>query len=314
MAASDSATIEVEGHRLPLSNLAKVLYPVESTTKGEVIDHYAAVAPVLLPHLAGRPCTRKRWPNGVSGGSFFEKNVPRGTPDWVRTVRLASPGSTRDREIVEYVVVDDLATLLWGANLAALELHVPQWRLTTDDTPGPPDRLVVDLDPGPPADIVSCARVAVVVRELLAADGLAGFPCTSGSKGMQLYVPVRVHGADEVTRYAGALARRTRERIPAEIVATMARAGRPGKVYVDHGQNNPSKTTITPYSLRGRELARVATPLRWDEVAAAAAGGVTAAQLSFTSAEVRDRVERDGDLLAALLDPAAAGRLPGAAT
>ncbi len=312
MAATDSATIEVDGHRLALSNLAKVLYPAEGMTKGAVIDHYAAVSPALLPHLAGRPCTRKRWPNGVAGGTFFEKNVPRGTPDWVRTVRLASPGSTRDREIVEYVVVDDLATLLWGANLAALELHVPQWRLAADDTPGPPDRLVVDLDPGPPADIVSCARVALVVRDLLTDDGLTGFPCTSGSKGMQLYVPVRVAGADEVVSYAESLARRARERLPAEIVATMARAGRPGKVYVDHGQNNPAKTTITPYSLRGRELPRVATPLTWDEVAGA--DGSTVAALSFTSAQVRERLDRHGDLLAPLLDPGAAGVLPVAST
>ncbi len=253
----------------------------------------------------------------MAGSSFFEKNAPRGTPDWVRTVRLASPGSTRDREVVEYVVVDELATLLWGANLAALELHVPQWRLGPDDEPAGPDRLVVDLDPGPPADIVSCARVALVVRELLGSDGLACLPSTSGSKGLQLYVPIRDAVPAAVQRYAESLARRTRERLPDDIVATMARAGRPGRVYVDHGQNNPSKTTISPYSLRGREVARVATPLDWDEVAAAAAGGTaaaaggTAAALSFTSAQVRDRVARHGDLLAPLLDPAAARPLPG---
>ena len=310
MAAADSATLEVDGHRLALSNLAKVLYPADGTTKGAVLDHYAALAPVLLPHLAGRPCTRKRWPNGVAGSSFFEKNAPRGTPDWVRTVQLASPGSTRDREVVEYVVVDDLATLLWGANLAALELHVPQWRLGPDDEPAGPDRMVVDLDPGPPADIISCARVALVVRELLGSDGLACLPSTSGSKGLQLYVPVRDAAPAAVQRYAESLARRTRERLPDDIVATMARAGRPGRVYVDHGQNNPSKTTISPYSLRGREVARVATPLDWDEVAVAAAGGTPEA-LSFTSAQVRDRVARHGDLLAQLLDPAAARPLPG---
>lgn len=303
----DRATIEVDGRKLAVTNLAKVLYPVDGTTKGAVLDHYAAVAPVLLPHLRDRPCTRKRWPNGVEQPSFFEKNAPRGTPDWVRTVRLDSPGSTRDREVVDYVVVDGLASLLWCANLAALELHVPQWRLTRDDRPAAPDRLVVDLDPGPPADITACARVALVVRELLADDGLTGYPSTSGSKGLQLYVPVRVRSVDRVQRYAAALAERVTARLPAETVPTMTRAARAGRIYVDHGQNHPGKTTISPYSLRGRERARVATPLHWSEVETAE----TAEQLSFTSAEVRDRVARDGDLLAPLLDPAAAARLPG---
>lgn len=310
MPAADRTTIDVEGHRLSLSNLAKVLYPAEGTTKGAVLDHYAAVAPALLPVLADRPCTRKRWPNGVAGPSFFEKNAPRGTPSWVRTARLDSPGSTREDEIVEYVVVDGLATLLWCANLAALELHVPQWRLTRGDGRAAPDRLVVDLDPGPPADITTCARVAVVVRELLDDDGLTAFPCTSGSKGMQLYVPVRVRSADRVRDYAAGLAARARDRLPELIVATMTRAQRPGRVYVDHGQNHPGKTTIAPYSLRGREVARVATPLHWAEVESAAEDGADAGTLSFTSAQVRQRLAADGDLLAPLGDRSVARRLP----
>jgi bifunctional non-homologous end joining protein LigD len=302
----DRATIDVEGRAVGVTNLGKVLYPADGTTKGAVLDHYAALAPVLLPHLRDRPCTRIRWPNGVEQPSFYEKNAPRGTPDWVRTVRLDSPGSTRDREVIDYVVVDDLATLIWSANLAALELHVPQWRLTRDDRPAAPDRLVVDLDPGPPADIVTCARVALVVRELLDDDGLTAFPCTSGSKGMQLYVPVRVRSVERVQRYAARLAERVSARLPADTVPTMTRAARAGKIYVDHGQNHPGKTTISPYSLRGRERARVATPLAWSELTDVG----SAEALTFTSAQVRERVARDGDLLAPLLGPTAAGRLP----
>ncbi len=298
--------VEVDGRPLVLSNLDKVLYPDEHLTKAEVLDYYRRVAPTLLPHLAGRPCTRKRWPDGVTGPSFFEKNSPRGTPDWVRTVELDSPGSSRASEIVRYVLVDDVATLLWSANLAGLELHVPQWRLTPDRTPGAPDRLVIDLDPGPPADVVDCARVALAVRDLLEPIGVTVVPCTSGSKGMQLYVPVRTRSADQTRALAADLGRAVGRRLPGLMTPTMTRSERPGRVYLDHGQNHPAKTTISPYSLRGREPARVATPLHWDEVAAAR----TVADLSFSPAQVVQRLSTAGDLFAPLLDPELAVALP----
>ena len=304
--AGTRVEVEVEGRRLSLSNLDKVLYPDEHLTKADVLEHYRVVAPTMLPHLAGRPCTRKRWPDGVAGPAFYEKNAPRGTPDWVRTVPLDSPGSTRASEIVTYVVVDDLPTLLWSANLAGLEHHVPQWRLTARDLPGSPDRLVVDLDPGPPADVVDCARVALVVRELLVPLGLTVVACTSGSKGMQLYVPVRTRSADRVRAFAADLARAVGERLPGLMTPVMTRRERPGRVYLDHGQNHPGKTTISPYSLRGREPARVATPLEWSEVEAA----TTASDLSFGPAQVASRLESLGDLAAPLLDRDAARTLP----
>lgn len=304
--AGSRVQVEVDGRSLSLSNLDKVLYPDERFTKAGVLEHYRRVAPVLLPHLAGRPCTRKRWADGVAGPAFFEKNAPRGTPDWVRTVELDSPGSTRGSEVVRYVVVEDLATLLWGANLAALELHVPQWRVTGDGAPRPPDRMVVDLDPGPPADVATCARVALVVREVLEAHGMTVVPCTSGSKGMQLYVPVRARSVDRVRAVAAALAQLVGAQLPELMAPVMARRERPGRVYLDHGQNHPGKTTITPYSLRGREPLRVATPLRWDEVAAAR----TAADLAFGPEQVADRLDRHGDLAAPLLDRSLAHALP----
>lgn len=304
--AGTRVEVEVEGRRLSLSNLDKVLYPDEQLTKADVLEHYRVVAPVLLPHLAGRPCTRKRWPDGVAGPAFYEKNAPRGTPEWVRTAALDSPGSTRASEIVTYVVMDDLPTLLWSANLAGLELHVPQWRLGSRGLPGPPDRLVVDLDPGRPADVVDCARVALVVRDLLVPLGLTLVPCTSGSKGMQLYVPVRTRSADRVRVFAADLARAVGERLPDLMTPVMSRRERPGRVYLDHGQNHPGKTTISPYSLRGGEPARVATPLAWEEVEAA----TTAGDLSFGPGQVASRLDARGDLAAPLLDRDAARALP----
>ena len=185
--AAPKTTVEVDGRKLGLSNLDKVLYPESGTTKAEVIDYYTRIAPFLLPHLADRPLTRKRWPDGVTAGSFFEKNAPRGTPRWVRTVTLPSPGSSRDRETVTYVVCNDLPTVVWLATLAVLEMHVPQWRVH-GERPQNPDRLVVDLDPGAPATVIECCQVALLLAETLADDGLLAYPKTSGSKGMQMYV------------------------------------------------------------------------------------------------------------------------------
>ena len=184
------ALVELDGHVLRLRNLDKVLYPSEGTTKAQILDYYARVAPVLLPHLAQRPVSRFRWPDGVEAGSFVEKELPRGTPEWVQRVTVDSPGSTRGHEKVTYPLVDSLATLTWLINLAALELHVPQWQVGPRGAVRGPDRLVVDLDPGAPAGLAECAEVALLVRERLADDGLQPVPVTSGSKGMQLYAPV----------------------------------------------------------------------------------------------------------------------------
>ncbi|HET6917838.1 MAG TPA: hypothetical protein VFI46_00060, partial [Jiangellaceae bacterium] len=187
--ATQKVIVQVNGRKLGLSNLDKVLYPESGTAKAEVVDYYTRIAPVLVPHLADRPLTRKRWPDGVAAASFFEKNAPRGTPQWVRTVTLPSPGSTRDRETVTYVICDDLPTLVWLANLAVLEMHVPQWRVD-GERPLNPDRLVVDLDPGPPATVIECCQVALLLAQALGDHGLLAYPKTSGSKGMQMYVPL----------------------------------------------------------------------------------------------------------------------------
>ena len=293
---SASTRVHVDGRVLTLSNLDKVLYPETGFTKGEVIDYYSRIAPVLLPRIASRPLTRKRWPDGVEGQPFFEKNVPRGTPEWVRTVTIASPGSTRGSEEVEYVVADDLPTLVWLANLAALELHVPQWRVGPRGGVRRPDLLVVDLDPGPPADIVRCCEVALLLRELLDADGLRAWAKTSGGKGMQLYVPLAETSGDATTAYAKEFAEKLARDRPDLVVASMRKSLRPGKVFLDWSQNNPAKTTIAAYSLRGRSRPTVSTPLTWEEVEACE----DAADLVFGPDQVLDRVAEIGDLVADL--------------
>ncbi len=292
---AEDVRVEVEGHVLKLTNLAKVLYPQPGFTKGEVIDYYTRIAPVLLPHLAGRPLTVKRYPNGVAGTFFFEKNAASGTPDWVRLVTLPVPGSTKNRETIDYVVVEELGTLVWLANLAALELHVPQWRIAPgEDTPRG-DLIVFDLDPGAPASIVECCEVALLLKAELEADGLTAFAKTSGSKGMQLTAPVSVDSPARTSPYARALAERLERQRPDLVVSRMTKALRPGKVLVDWSQNNPAKTTVAPYSLRAKEQPTVSTPLTWDEVAAGA-------PLSFTSEHVLERVTDLGDLFAGTLD------------
>jgi bifunctional non-homologous end joining protein LigD len=295
VAGADQA-VEVEGRRIVLRNLDKVLYPAEGTAKAQVIDYYARVAAVLLPHLADRPVSRFRWPDGVAASMFVEKEVPRGTPDWVRRVTVDSPGSSRGHDRVTYPLVDSLASLTWLVNLAALELHVPQWQVGPRGGLRPPDRLVVDLDPGPPAGLAECAEVALLVRERLADDGLDPLPVTSGSKGMQLYAPVSGRQDSDVLReYARRLAEGLARDRPDLVVSNMAKALRPGKVLLDWSQNHGKKTTISPYSLRGRERADVAAPRTWAEVEDAGA----LAQLHHT--EVLRRVEERGDLAAPLL-------------
>lgn len=289
--------VEIEGRRLRLSNLDKVLYPQAEFTKGEVIDYYVRVAPVLLPHIRNRPLTLKRYPDGVERNSFFEKDVSRHAPEWVRTVRIDTPGSSRGSEYSDYALVQDLPTLVWVAHLASLELHVPQWTVGPRDGRRNPDLLVFDLDPGAPATIVECCRVAVRLREVLEADGLAVRAKTSGSKGLQLYSPVRTNSPERTSQYAKAVAEALAREQPDLIVSRMAKNLRPGKVFIDWSQNNPKKTTVAPYSLRARPAPTVSTPLTWQEVA----GVRHASDVVFTAADVLARVEEFGDLFEPLL-------------
>ena len=292
--SSEKVRVKIGEHQLTLSNLDKVLYPQTGFAKGEVIDYYSRIAPVLLPHLADRPLTVKRYPNGVDGKFFFEKNAARGTPDWVRTVTLPVPGSTMKRETIDFVVVDSLPSLVRLANLAALELHVPQWRLPSDGGAPVTDLIVFDLDPGPPASIVECCEVAVLLRSMAAEDGLTLFPKTSGSKGMQLSGPILVDDHEVPSQYALGLAQRLEKQRPDLVVSRMTKTLRPGKIFVDWSQNNAAKTTVAPYSLRARESPTVSTPLTWDEVESGRA-------LQFTAGEVLARVDRLGDLYAGTL-------------
>ncbi len=288
--------MQVGERQLTLSNLEKVLYPRHGFTKGEVLDYYTRIAPVLLPHIRDRAMTFVRFPDGVGGGSFFEKDVSRHAPDWVRTARLAVGGRGQEPEIVEYPLLNDLPALVWAANLAALELHVHQWTVGPGDERSTPDRLVFDLDPGPGATVVDCCRVAERLHEVLVPDGLTPVAKTSGSKGMQLYAGVVTTDAAEPSRYAKALAERLAAETPDLVVARMTKNLRPGKVFIDWSQNNPYKTTVAPYSLRGRDEPTVSAPVTWDEVRACR--HVT--HLRFTAGEVLRRVEDLGDLFADL--------------
>jgi bifunctional non-homologous end joining protein LigD len=290
----DRIRVRVEERELELSNLDKVLYPACGFTKGEVIDYYTRIAPTMLPHLRDRALTRIRYPNGVTAAGFFEKNAPAGTPDWVHLERLPAPGSSTGRSMLDYIVVDDLATLVWLANLAALELHTPQWRVGSKG----PDLMVVDLDPGPPAGLAECCQVALLLRDRLAVDGLRACPKTSGKKGMQLVCPIAGRQtSEEVSGYARRVAEELERAHQNLIVSRMAKRLRPGKVFIDWSQNNAAKTTVSPYSLRAQPTPTVSAPLTWDEVET---GGVVAAEL--TAAVVLARVEREGDLLQVLCE------------
>ena len=298
--ATDKVVVRVDGRELPLTNLDKVLYPETGFTKAQVIDYYTRIAPVLLPHLANRALTFKRYPDGVDSTPFFQKNIPGHAPSWVRRVPLPTPGSTKAREITQFAIVCDLPTLVWAANLATLELHVPMWRVDGDGRAQPPDLMVFDLDPGLPATIVECCAVAVRLHEHLAADGLAAYPKTSGSKGMQLYVPlVPERPWQDVHAYARRLAQRLEAEHPELVVWNMKKSLRGGKVLVDWSQNNAAKTTVAPYSLRARSQPTVSTPLRWEEVASCAAPE----DLHFRAEDVLARVDTHGDLYAPLLRP-----------
>jgi bifunctional non-homologous end joining protein LigD len=287
--------VRVEGRQLSVSNLEKVLFPEVSFTKAAVIDYYVRIAPVLLPHLSGRPVTFTRWPDGVEGQAFYEKNSARHAPDWVRKVTVPSPGSSRDREVLEMVILETVADLAWAANLAALELHVPQWQVGSKLQPALPDLLVLDLDPGPDAGIRECCDVAERLRARLVDDGLDPVVKTSGSKGMQVYAPIRVTDREHPSRYAKALAQELSAETPDRVVWRMEKVLRPGKVLIDWSQNNPAKTTVAPYSLRARPDAPVSTPIGWDEVDAVR-GGADPGELRFRTEEVLARVEEYGDL------------------
>lgn len=290
--------VAVDGRELTLSNLAKVLYPEVGFTKGEVIDYYSRIAPVLLPHLANRALTLKRYPDGVEGKSFFEKNSPSHRPEWVRVVELPSPGSTKNRETIRYTVIDGLPSLVWAANLATLELHTPMWTVGPRGAVHHPDLLVFDLDPGAPATVVECSQVALLVRDRLAADGLEGYVKTSGSKGLQLLVPLDAKRPwEDVHAYSRTVADHLTGEHADLVLSNMKRDLRGGKVLVDWSQNNGSKTTVSVYSLRARPRPTVSTPVTWAEVEACAEG----APLSFIADEVLVRVEELGDLMAPLL-------------
>ncbi|MDQ1182689.1 ATP-dependent DNA ligase [Rhodococcus sp. SORGH_AS_0301] len=284
------ASLEVAGRQIALTNVDKVLWPETGTTKGEVIDYYVDIAPAMLPHLLGRPVTRKRWPNGVQAGSFFEKNLAASAPDWLDRRRLHHS----DRVVV-YPVFHTAADLAWLGQQAALEAHVPQWTFDGDEQ-GKATRIVFDLDPGEGVDLDTCATVACEVRAMITDIGLTAHPLTSGSKGIHLYVPlekpVSSSGASTVAKRVATL---LEEKMPDLVTASMSKALRPGKIFLDWSQNNGKKTTIAPYSLRGRDRPTVAAPRTWDELSG---GGL--AQLSFE--EVLARFHRDGDLLAGL-DP-----------
>ena len=299
--AATGETVVVGGRHLKLTNLDKVLYPATGTTKGEVIAYYVEVAEVLLPLVAQRPVTRKRWPDGVGpegeGRVFFAKNLPKGTPDWVRRYPIEHEHRTN-----EYPVVDDVATLAWLGQTAALELHVPQWRFDQDGHPQPPDRLVLDLDPGPGVTLAECAEVARWVREAAAGVGLDPIPVTSGSKGIHLYAALDgTRSSQDASDLARSLAEELQRAHPDRVTADMTRSARPGKVFLDWSQNNGSKTTISPYSLRGRDRPWVAAPRRWEEL-----DDPDLAQLEYH--EALDRIAA-GDPMAALTGPARTDRL-----
>jgi len=291
-------TVDVDGRTMRISNLAKVMYPETGTTKGEVLHYYAQVAPVLLPHVADRPVTRIRWPNGTGEGRFFEKNLPSGAPGWLRSVPVRSSGSRGGGDTVTYPVIDGMDALTYLVNLGSLELHVPQWRFGRNNQPTNPDRLVIDLDPGPPAGLHECCKVALLVRDRLADRGLPTAPVTSGSKGLHLYaaLPGKL-GSDEVRDQAQEIAQELTGEHPRLVVWKMTKSLRGGKVFLDWSQNTGAKTTISPYSLRGRDRPYVAAPRTWEEIEEGAEEGLGQLEMD----DVLARVDEDGDIFGDLL-------------
>jgi bifunctional non-homologous end joining protein LigD len=284
--------VDVEGHRLSLSNLDKVMYPETGFTKGQVIDYYTRIAPVLLPHLHDRPLTLKRYPNGVEGGHFYEKQCPSHRPDWVRSEPVELSSKT-----IEFCICDDLPTLVWLANLADLELHPSLSKVPEVERP---TLMAFDLDPGPGTGLVECCEVALLLRDALARLELDSFPKTSGSKGLQIYVPLNVddvdydHGTKPISN---ALARHLESEHPNLIVSQQKKELRKNRVLIDWSQNDEHKTTVSVYSLRARKRPTVSTPLTWDEVEEGDADA-----LVFEAEDVLARVEERGDLFAPVLE------------
>lgn len=294
--AKGKFTLEIEGKSIRLSNLDRVLYPETGFTKGDPIDYYSAVAPAILPHLEGRPLTMRRFPGGVDGPGFWEKRCPEHRPGWVRTEMIWSESN---EEEMEYCVAGDLATLVWAANLAAIEMHTS---LATAAERQAPRSVVFDLDPGEPADVIDCAQLALAIRGILAGGGLETFVKTSGSKGMQLYVPLNAEADYEQTKtFAHRAARLLEEQLPDLVVSRMKKALREGKIFVDWSQNIRHKTTVCAYSMRARDVLSISTPVEWDEVEAAADSG-DAGRLRFGPEEVLDRIESKGDVFGRLLE------------
>lgn len=289
---------EVEGRRLALSNLEKVLYPATGFTKGELLHYYATTADALLPHLRDRPLSFLRYPDGPDGQLFFVKSVPPGTPEWVTTAEVPrSEGPARQ------VVVQDLPSLMWAANQVT-EFHTPQWRA---QAPGEADRLVLDLDPGAPATVVEACEVALWLRERLAADGITAYAKTSGSKGLHLLAAIAPVPSERATEYAKRLAVEAEKAMPDLVLHRMTRSLRPGKVFVDWSQNAAKKTTAAPYTLRARREPLVSTPVTWEEVAECRAPE----RLAFRAADLAPRLREYGDLMAPLCETeGAAAELP----
>jgi len=292
---SKPSVVEIEGKHLSLTNLDKVLYPATGFTKGQVIDYYARIAPVLLPHLKDHPLTLKRYPGGVDEEYFFEKNATKHRPDWVKTAPIWSEGNQRN---VNYILANDLPTLVWIANLAAIELH-PSLSLAKNIAS--PRSMVFDLDPGAPANIVQCCQVGMWLRDIFDHFGLQSFPKTSGSKGLQIYVPLNSPTSYEVTKpFAHALARLLENEHRDLVVSDMKKQLRVGKIFVDWSQNDQHKTTIGVYSLRAREHPTVSTPVKWEEVEQALTKK-DATLLVFEASQVLDRVQKMGDLFEPVL-------------
>jgi bifunctional non-homologous end joining protein LigD len=294
-ARSKRDEVDVGGRRIVLKNLDKVFYPEAGFTKGDVVDYYARIAPVVLPHLAARPLTLKRYPNGVDAPFFYEKRCPRYRPPWLRTEAVWSEANG---EFIDYCVVDDVASLVWLASIANLELHTSLSHARTIERP---TALVFDLDPGPPADLLSCCDVALRLRRLLGAARLEAFAKTSGSKGLQIYVPLNVPASyDETKAFAHAVARLLQRAHPDLVVERMNKDLRRGKVFVDWSQNDAHKTTVCVYSLRARARPTVSTPVAWGEVERAFKARDTG-RLVLEAKEVLRRVDRKGDLFAPVL-------------
>ena len=293
--AKKESMIEVEGRQIKVSNLDKVLYPKAGFTKGQVIDYYVRIAPVLLPHLADRALTLKRYPNGVDGVHFYEKNCPSYRPPWMKTARVWSEGNNR---FMDYCVVADLPTLVWLGNLADLELHTS---LSHASETQRPTVIAFDLDPGAPATIVQCCQVGLWVRDIFEQLGLQAFAKTSGSKGLQIYVPLNTAVTYEQTKpFAKAIARLLEERHSDLVVSDMKKALRVGKIFVDWSQNDDYKTTVNVYSLRAKDQPTVSTPVNWDEVENCLKKA-DPELLVFTSDQVLQRVEKSGDLFGPVL-------------